>query len=470
MKKILVLLIVAIAFVRSGEGGVLIGAKPNVLIILVDALRADYLGCYGFKGDISPAIDTFSARSTIFKNCYAQASWTKPSVATLFTSLYPEQHGLIDEGKRKPTAKERSALKTSVLSDSAVTLAEILKKNGYETVGLVDSDWLNREFGFSQGFDRYDDPGKFGHPSWPPTSDALINKTIYWLGHRSNERPFFLYLHLVDVHAPYQADRESFAKVGKFEIPEIDSEISPDEWKSKPRYLTVPLKGKKWKRRLNWRKAYASGVTKFDQRLSRLFDYLNEKGIDRNTLIVFTSDHGEEFLEHGQWHHGLSLHNQVLHVPLLIHIPGQIRSLNSNFEMGLIDVAPTLLASMDIPFEKPSFEGRNLSALLSGGPAPEPRPIFSSTIKDNPDVFALVSDGYKLIWDRRSDKTLIYNLRRDPYEREDLPAEYQPLALRLRQMLDRHLKFIKDASHLDQTEINLNEEQREKFRSLGYLQ
>ena len=170
---------------------------PNLILVVADTLRADYLGFYGFDGDVSPILDRLAAESVVFENCFSQAPWTKPSAASLLTSLYPGTHGLTDHeggyGSEEP--------RTSVLPDSAVTLAEILGERGYRTGAFVANSFLARDYGFAQGFDVYDD---YAAPAETPADEILVHAGR-WLEHSDQDRPFFLYVHLMDVHWPYDA-------------------------------------------------------------------------------------------------------------------------------------------------------------------------------------------------------------------------------------------------------------------------
>src|SRR5437867_3877425 len=170
-------------------------AQPSVLLVLVDALRPDHLGCYGYGRPTSPVLDELASRSVLFENARAVSSWTKPSIPSLFTSLYPSQHGVF-EGS---AGGDGSAPESDVLPAEAKTLAEALKERGYATAAFVHNAQLRRQFGFDQGFDLYEETSK--------DAPAMVHRMLDWLrdgrGERRQGGPFFVYLHLLDVHWPY---------------------------------------------------------------------------------------------------------------------------------------------------------------------------------------------------------------------------------------------------------------------------
>lgn len=384
--------------------------RPNIIFILVDALRYDYLGCNGFEGDISPQIDLLAKESLNFRQCFSQSPWTKPSIATLFTSLYPETHRVLDHQNRiLPLVDER--FKTDILPEDAVTLAEVLKEGGYETVGFVNNSWMSKRLGYAQGFDRYETPSieydlkeSAGKKDQKGTWVRVKTSAMEWLQERNRKTPFFLYLHFMGVHGPFQCLEDDFQAV-RYSPSLGDPEVLSDTNLMRlPRYLK---QGSLWddpvkrKEVLNWRACYAAGIRKFDRELGTFFEKLEEKGLMENSLIVLTADHGEELWEHKEWGHGFNLYSEAIRVPLLIRLPGGkkggqvIDSL-----VGLIDLMPTLLSFCKVDFRTPPIQGKDFSPLFLGRKREIRRWVFSSGCKARPSLVSIQGKRYKMIWHR----------------------------------------------------------------------
>jgi arylsulfatase A-like enzyme len=180
--------------------------RPNIIVIVVDTLRADHLGSYGYPGDISPHLDRLAAESIVFENCFSQAPWTPPSMGTLFTSLYPEVHGLHRFKENQFLDPESGRLRATVLPEEAVTLAEGLREAGYRTSAFVANPWLHRNWGLAQGFETYDD-SRTGKET---PAAYLVAGARTWLEERARGEPFFVYLHFMEVHGPYVGTERDF--------------------------------------------------------------------------------------------------------------------------------------------------------------------------------------------------------------------------------------------------------------------
>jgi len=325
--------------------------RTDVLVILIDALRADRLGAYGYSRNTSPRIDALASESIVFGNVYAQSPWTKPSIPTLFTSLYPVQHGVY-EGEAHVGG---GRLESDVLDDSFTTLAEVFAAAGYETLGLVNNAHLEPEDGFAQGFDRYE------HGSF--TAAEINAKFLDFLATREDDRPFFAYLHYLDAHWPFQPEspfRERF--VGN--SPEA-SLFDRDSWKGLRERINDASLELSEVDRARLQDQHDGGVGQLDHRLGQLFDALRAQGLLDQTVLLLTSDHGEELLDHGAVGHGGTLYREVIEIPLLIRLPGGAGSQKSARPARLLDVLPTLaaLAGVEAPAE---VEGRDLLAPEAG--------------------------------------------------------------------------------------------------------
>lgn len=271
--------------------------RPNVLLVTLDTVRADHLGCYGDASAETPAIDALARAGTLFTRAYSPVPLTLPAHATLFTGLEPPAHGLVDNGMTSGDL-------------GAPMLAERLRAAGYDTGAFVSAFVLNRVFGLSRGFAHYDDgpaeeaelEGLFRRVA---PGEERVDAALAWLD-RPRQGPFFLWLHLYDAHAPHVAP-------GRFA----------------QRYAARP---------------YAGEVAYLDAQVRRLLDVLEARGLTRDTLVVVTADHGEGLGEHGEWTHGFLLHDATLHVPLILRWPGRLPvGRHDERPVALADVAPTVL-------------------------------------------------------------------------------------------------------------------------------
>lgn len=310
---------------RLGVESVPQGSPPNVIIYLVDALRSDRLGVYGCDRPLSPNLDALAATGITFTDVVAQSSWTKASVASIFTGLWPRAHGVNGPDDRLP--------------DALQTLPELLHAAGYQTCAVVANAYVGRPFGFARGFDHFEFiEHKKGR------SEVLHERVAAWLEGRDRDRdPFFLYVHTIDPHAPYAPPSpylENFAAgvedplVGQVETVRglVLGTVEP-----------TPELGR------DLRELYDGEVAANDASFGKLLDLLSGMGELDNTLMVFTSDHGEAFGEHDTWTHGLDLYNEVLSVPLVVRLPGGAGAgQRVPATVQHIDLLPTILGLCDI--------------------------------------------------------------------------------------------------------------------------
>ncbi len=319
---------------------------PNVLILLIDALRADHLGCYGYERDTSPHIDALAAEGLRFEKAYAQSPWTKPSIPSLFTSLYPIQHGVY-EGE---THGVGDALESDVLPGRFTTLAEAFGQAGYRTAGFVHNAHLQAQLGFAQGFDVYEQSSM---------AAPEINQRFLEFAALDRDRPFFAYLHYLDVHWPFQPEepfRSRFGPVGDKSL------FSRESWHGLRKAInnkTVELSEQDLH---ELRARHDAGIAQLDAEIGKLLAELRQRGWYDRTVILLTSDHGEELLDHGEVGHGGTLFREVIDIPFIMRIPGLAAAIATK-PARLLDAFPTLLdaAGLEIP---PGLEG--LSLLASG--------------------------------------------------------------------------------------------------------
>ena len=423
---------------------------PNVLLVVVDTLRVDKLGCYDGDLGLTPHIDTFAAQSVRFEQAYAHASWTLPSFASLFTSLPPPGHGA---GGKLGQFRE--------LADSLRTVAECFRDAGYATASVVNVDYLTDAFGMTQGFDQVD----FEFYSSNTKARSATKTTaaaLEWLRKRP-ARPFFLFVHYFDPHLVY-APPPIFRK--KFAAPE-DQDSSEWVFGSRPqivacRWKQAPIRPSTIRRA---EKLYNGEVAYTDYEVGRLIEAIDQMGLESSTIVVFTADHGEEFLDHGSFEHGHTLYNELVHVPLLIRYPKRLKAGAVSTTAGLVDVTPTLCALADVEPD-PAFRGHNLVELI-GATEPQTRPIMFAGNFWGPAYQGWLSEGYKLIVD--SDEVKLFNLHNDPGEKTDLSKIETERLERMTE--DMQLAF--EAATAEAPEqpnpVQLSPDELHRLRSLGYL-
>ncbi|MFH1279833.1 MAG: sulfatase [Candidatus Eisenbacteria bacterium] len=449
----------AAALISAGCGGG--GSRPNVVVVTIESLRADHLGCYGYDLPTSPHLDRFAAESIRFDRAYSVTSWTLPSHAALLTGMYPSAVQVTEPHHK--------------LSDSYATLAETLAEEGYHTAAFVSGPFLRTPYNLNQGFALYDDgPSAVTQETahGDVTNPSMERAVTAFLRSRPEE-PFFLFAYFWDVHydfippPPYDtmfvtADMEPFDGTGF----ESNNEIRPDMSPERFRYLVSQYDGE---------------IRSTDEMFGRLFGVLREEGLWENTAILVTADHGEEFFEHGAKGHKHNLHVETLHVPLLFKPPGLFEPAVDGRVASLIDVAPTVLGLCGVrPPE--GVAGRSLLA-----PAEDaPRELFYELYltyygyvigggfagTKTFDSFALRKGGRKYIRLPMKGGERLYDVLGDPAERQDLSdslaAELPDFRAKVEEYIARAEAIA--ASHGAAPDAALSAEERERLEALGYIQ
>jgi len=451
--------------------------KPNIIFILIDTLRADRLGAYGHTGGYTPTLDSIASESVVFDQAIAQSSWTQPSVASLFCSHYPSVHKVLKWSKVKP--KDRpAATKVAVLDDSFTTMAEAFRQSGYQTAAFVANAFVIKDLGFAQGFDLFD--STFAHQTTP--GSVVNDVALEWLDKRSNDRPFFCYLHYMDVHGPYKAHPDHIEPLlDKVEAMPNKRKLTQKEIKKLGYLYTFPefhCPDIERHKRLSvyreyWEARYDSGVMEMDMHLKALKEKLQRMGMWDDTYVIITADHGEELLEHGFWDHGFTMHHTELHVPLIMRWPGVLEA-GKRVEqtVQLIDLMPTFIEKLGLQ-KVDGLQGRSLVQHLEGdGPAVAP-PAIAEGGKASQQG-AVYNGDWKLIrstkWSRTGNLHL-YNRLSDPMEMADIaqaqPEEKKQLAALLHKQSAAN-RLLKDKIWIER--VTLSKEQEERLRSLGYLE
>lgn len=398
---------------------------PSVLLITVDTLRADRLGCYGYTRAQTPAIDGLAAAGVRFEEVSAAAPLTLPSHATLLTGLYPPAHGVRDNGAYR-------------LPGKVPTLAAILRARGYRTAAFVAAYVLAARFGLERGFEVYDD--NFGPPRGPRglsfierRAAEVVSPAIGWLRQLAPRERFFLWVHLYDPHAPREPP-PAFA--GRFADP-YDGEV-----------------------------AYA------DAEIGRLLAAVEQLDRETDTLVVLTADHGEGLGQHQLIGHVDQLYDTLLRVPLIVvdpfrgrRAPERVTSL-----VRLVDLAPTLLELCGLePIA--GIEGRSLTPLLRGGGAPAGAPDYTLAATFAPeaveDLYAIRDARWKLIFAPARDACELYDLAADSTERTDLFRRHRSQP-RVRYLEQRLREYVLEVSRVERDGAGVSDETRRMLHSLGY--
>ena len=422
-----VLLAVACALLAScpgkPKGGV--DGPTHLLLITVDTLRADHLGVYGHPGDISPAIDALAARGVTYHAVHAPASWTLASLASVMTSTPSSVHGCWD-------------FKSS-LSDEAVTLAEVLRENGYRTAAVASHVFLGPKYGLHQGFENYDvdlvQPGLVkSHEaiSSPQVSDKGIAALQRWTAEPGV--PQFLWLHYFDPHSEYQAHPAFVGRFGRDEDHDL----------------------------------YRGEIAFTDRAVGRVLRELEGLGLAEQTLIAFTSDHGEEWGEHGGQGHGTTLHAEQVRVPLILAGPGMGVGTTSDLPLSSLDLAPSLLAALDLDAPT-SFLGEAtmlrtdvLPSTGSGTPVVEELRLRPGRAADGLRV-----QDWHLIRPRSDKPARLYRLDLDPLEQDNLieaePERAAEMSEQLTDLLAVYAQYAQEAKTLTHTDEELR-----RLSDLGY--
>jgi arylsulfatase A-like enzyme len=398
--------------------------RPNLVLITVDSLRRDHLGVYGYQRPTSPVIDAFAREAAVVSDAVAQAPYTKASIATLMTGLFPSTHktystaAALEDLRASGSVGTDPVHETDVLSAEWPSLPVALKAAGYRTIGISANPYLIPDFGFANGFSSF--TFVEGRNASYARADDVIDKAVQALA--GTPQPFFLWVHLMDTHHPYDSPdpyRSMFPPL----LP-----AHPIERASIPEFLSIDGSND-----LNLYQArYDAGVRAADTAIGRLFNALRAGTQWTNTGIVLTSDHGEGFMEHGLMGHNNSLYNELLHVPLLVKLPG-LRPGRVQATVQLADLFPTLahVAGAAIPTR---LHGSDILPVLRGTRDAEPY-AYSELVGMR---YALQSAKWKVIASFQGDREL-FDLTRDPAEAANLGRVDREDGDRMERLLGRAL-------------------------------
>jgi arylsulfatase A-like enzyme len=431
------------------------GEDFNVILISLDTLRWDRLGCYGYERQVSPHIDELAEDCVLFSHCFVQSNWTLPSHVSMLTSLNSRRHQVY-------LAHEK-------MSASLLTVADILRVHGYYNGGITGGGYVSEKFGFSKGFDSYKGERYVFHAE--NEAEELGRTTVEWLD-RNADKKFFLFLHTYQIHDPY------------YNHPGITDEFVEGEvsWQSMP--IASFLRNQEEKRKYEFTPkeqqdivALYDGEIKYTDRflIAPLLQKLKELDLYENTLIILTSDHGEEFLDHGSWLHAHTLYNELIKVPLLIKYPeSEHRGKRIETIVRSIDIVPTILEAAGIDAAAFDFDGLSLQPVVRGKEN-DHRVFFSDFSHKGssdlrPTMVCTNQDFFKLILNRKPSppRSFLFDLAGDGQEQTNLETEE---ADRLRRMFQSILDYYDNFKEipLKSDQVIMDKALEERLKALGYI-
>jgi arylsulfatase A-like enzyme len=430
----------------SGDGG----PRPrNLVWISLDTLRADRLGCYGYERPTSPAIDALALEGTVFDDASSTAPWTKPAHASLFTGLYPSRNGVV--GFENP------------LSGDVVHVAELFARSGFQTLAVVSNSSLTLH-GLERGFEGFD----YIERGQGPEPSEVTQVAIERLRALDPARPFFALVHYNGMHARYRS------------LPRYEREfVRPYEGRATGRvrqFLAHATGARRFDATdvAHLSDLYDAALRQLDDQVQGLLDHLRSAGLLEETLLVLTSDHGEEFFDHGEVNHGLTQYQELVRVPLIVRGPGVPAGLRVDAPVSLIDLMPTSLALLGVPVPA-GLDGVEIQGLWSGEEAPARLLHFEAscappdhdTVIPDPGTLRAVRRGtLKLHHDPASGRTELYDLARDPTEEVRLATEGNAAAAALLEAL----RAFEAAAPDSFPEAALTDEDLRRLQDLGYVQ
>ena len=436
-----------------------------VILISVDTLRADHLGCYGYSRETSPNIDSLASSGALFHKTYANSPWTLPSHVSILTSLHGVQHQVYQEDEK--------------MDPSLITLADILRTHGFYCAGFTGGGFISSSYGFAKGFDNYNE--EEGGLLRQDSAAQVCNVASEWL-ERHQDKDFFLFLHTYQPHDPYAC-------------PSPYKEMFLDE---KAKWRHINLMGHLGGRRAIYRELseeerqniislYDAEIRYTDERLiGSLVEKLKELSLYDRALIVFISDHGEEFFDHQAWGHGQSLYEESLKVPLIIKFPGsKYRGVKIDPIVSLVDVMPTILEEVGIDVSTHALDGKSLMPFLKGKEKRDR--TFLADVGENilslplPLRIAMNSGQNKLIVNKTSKEEKVepflypppeiqplelYDLAEDSTEKKNIVSQKPALATQLVRLIDQ---IYGQAKRRKTGKAAIDEELKEQLRALGYI-
>ena len=462
-------------------------AGRNLVVILIDTLRADALGSYGDGLGLTPRLDAFARQGVRFAEMLSPSPWTLPSVCSLLTGLQPQTHGAGQRfGDFDPSSPRQNDFAPTGLPGGVRTLAGVLRAQGFYTMGVYQNFYILPGFGVHQGFDEY--------TSYEDRAEILVGRALDRLRATAGDRRTFLYLHLFDLHSPYNPPEPECTRVARRLAPGYRGRLGCEADRNPERTTIPPPAARPWFRAL-----YHAELAYTDRQVGRFLDGLRDLGLEDRTVVAVVSDHGEEFWDRLDQEtrlgyetnsdHGHTLYQELVHVPALVRVPGGRPAVVSE-PVQLADLFPTLLRAVGVA--PPPSQGTDLTPLLGGQPAPAAaaggdrgeqrgdRPaqptLMADVILHGRPRWSVRRGPWKLVAARDPAQPVeLYDLGHDPGERTNLAAREPRLAAAMRAWGERELAarakarsvFLKRGDTLGATYLEWR--YITKLRALGYL-
>ena len=453
--------------------------RPNVILLTIDTLRADALGCYGQRDAISPNIDQLAASGIVFEQAITGGSWTQAAFPAMLTSTYP---GLFGGCLGRLSPERPSPIDT-------------LAASGYATAGFSTNPHLSRATGYDRGFRHFSDlvPDEtdprlrsikggqrllqnplfqvlatgLGQPMRPARlyrSAADVTDQLGEWAERA-QQPFFAWAHYMDMHWPYHLE-ETLTRPSDVARAWQDLAVMNGRSHYKRDGAITAAQQRRFM------SLYKASLRYLDGHIGRLVDRLARLGCDDNTILIIAADHGEEFLDHGRWGHWESnLFDEILRVPLVIRIPDRRQAQSIRRQVRLLDLMPTVLdlCGCSVP---PDLMGSSLVPLWTGREDQYPGEVALSEMRRDPwHRIAVRTETFKLIWDNKCpEQPALYDLQQDPRETYNVSASHPEVVRQLRAAVEEHLRRVADTGSTQAQELDHDEAVTTRLRNLGYLE
>jgi arylsulfatase A-like enzyme len=446
--------------------------KTNIILISIDTLRPDHLGCYGYERNTSPHTDRLAKDGVLFSNTFSTTSWTLPAHISLLASQDSLTHQVYYPNQK--------------MNSSTTTLADILRMKGYYCAAFTGGAYLSTNYGFSKGFDSYHEIiSKGSKPIRLDEAEHLARLSCDWLD-KNKDKKFFLFLHTYQPHGPY-SNNSPFGKVFLTEHSKWDKVAVGPIIEGKGRYITEFSEEEK----KNIVDLYDGEIRYTDEVLIKpLIDKLKELNMYDSTMVIFTSDHGEEFYDHEAWLHDHSIYNEGIKIPLIIKFPNyHHKGKKINYITRITDIMPTILAQLKIQTSTLRLDGKSLLPLIEGKEKKDRIFISDLAFRDinieiYPALISINNGSLKFILNKKvkssytkrkckdfnGKKIELYDIRKDPKETKNLALhrEYQELCVKLLKKIDE-LYENGEKERKEGEEVRLNKKLKERLKALGYI-
>lgn len=431
--------------------------RPSVILLSVDSLGAAHLGAYGYARATSPQIDRLASEGVLFERVISQSNWTKPSLASIHTGLYPFVHKADSAGEAGDRTTEVDPRRANLLTDRFRTLAQEFQEGGYATAGFTNGGYAHSFFGFGRGFDRYENRAG--------GLKSCVYHLLEWVHGLPAGSPFFAFIHAWDIHFPYP-DRPPYNRLfttGRARV------VLTSEVRAKVNSGTRRLRADEIE---FLRGLYDGGVRYVDGLVKLLLDELAALGLAGRTVLALTADHGEAFMEHGKVEHTGCLYQEVLRIPLVLHAPTILTPGHVPAQVRAIDLMPTLLDLCGLT-PKGEIQGFSLLPWIDGARRDH---LVAVSETERAGGQRAISDGrFKLIRFLQEERSELYDLVEDPGERRSLTGELPAVRGRLEALLDaweRESAALRDRYWQDRPAVEAEEMAEDVIRrleELGYL-